>query len=54
LGAVASINVTETPDVVAAVKALTEDGLEPDSVVEAAGNPATWQQALAMVRRARS
>lgn len=51
LGAVATINVTETPDVVAAVKALTEDRRGPDSVVEAAGNPATWQQALAMVRR---
>src|SRR6201987_5831297 len=47
LGAVATINVTETPDVAAAVKALTEDQLGPDSVVEAAGNPATWQQALA-------
>jgi len=51
LGANAMINVTETPDVVAAVKALTEDQLGPDSVVEAAGNPATWKQALAMVRR---
>ena len=43
LGAVATFNVTETEDVVAAVKALT--------VVEAAGNPATWKQALSMVRR---
>src|SRR5260370_9043254 len=51
LGEVATINVTEPPDVVAAVKALTEDQLGPDSVVEAAGNPATWKQALAMVRR---
>ncbi len=51
LGAVATFNVTETKDVVAAVKALTEDGLGPDSVVEAAGNPATWKQALSMVRR---
>jgi L-iditol 2-dehydrogenase len=51
LGAVATINVTSTPDVVAAVKALTEDSRGPDSVVEAAGNPATWKQALAMVRR---
>jgi len=51
LGAVATFIVTETEDVVAAVKALTEDGLGPDSVVEAAGNPATWKQALAMVRR---
>jgi L-iditol 2-dehydrogenase len=51
LGAVAAINVTETGDVVAAVKALTEDERGPDSVVEAAGNPATWKQALQMVRR---
>jgi len=51
LGAVAAINVTETADVVAAVKALTEDERGPDSVVEAAGNPATWKQALQMVRR---
>ena len=51
LGAASVINVAETPDVVAAVKALTEDQLGPDSVVEAAGNPATWKQALAMVRR---
>jgi L-iditol 2-dehydrogenase len=51
LGATATINVTEVPDLVAAVKNLTEDGRGPDAVVEAAGNPATWQQALAMVRR---
>src|SRR5882724_4307938 len=51
LGAVATINVAERTDVVAAVKALTEDQRGPDSVVEAAGNPATWKQALAMVRR---
>jgi L-iditol 2-dehydrogenase len=51
LGAVATIDVTESRDIVAAVKALTEDGRGPDSVVEAAGNPATWKQALEMVRR---
>lgn len=51
LGAVATINVTETPDVIAAVRALTEDQRGPDSVVEAAGSPATWEQALTMVRR---
>jgi L-iditol 2-dehydrogenase len=51
LGAISTINVTETEDVVAAVKALTEDQRGPDSVVEAAGNPATWRMALAMVRR---
>jgi L-iditol 2-dehydrogenase len=51
LGAVATLNVTEVSDVPAAVKALTDDQRGPDSVVEAAGNPATWKQALAMVRR---
>jgi L-iditol 2-dehydrogenase len=51
LGAMATINVTETADVASAVKALTDDHRGPDSVVEAAGHPATWQQALAMVRR---
>ncbi len=51
LGAVAAINVTETADVAAAVRALTDESRGPDSVVEAAGNPATWEQALAMVRR---
>jgi L-iditol 2-dehydrogenase len=51
LGASATINVTEVPDLVGAVKDLTEDRRGPDAVVEAAGNPATWKQALAMVRR---
>ena len=51
LGAFATVNVTETKDPVAAVKALTEDQLGPDCVVEAAGNPATWSLALSMVRR---
>ena len=51
LGAAVTINVTEVLDVVAAVKELTEEKRGPDSVVEAAGNPATWQQALKMVRR---
>lgn len=51
LGAAVTINATEVPDVVAAVRDLTEDKRGPDSVVEAAGNPATWEQALKMVRR---
>jgi len=51
LGASFTINVTQVPDVVAAVRELTEDQRGPDSVVEAAGNPATWEQALKMVRR---
>jgi L-iditol 2-dehydrogenase len=51
LGAVATIDVTRVPNVVDAVKDLTEDRRGPDCVVEAAGNPATWKQSLEMVRR---
>jgi L-iditol 2-dehydrogenase len=51
LGAVATINVTEVKDVPSAVKELTEDRRGPDSVVEAAGKPDTWNLALALVRR---
>src|ERR1700686_4049213 len=51
LGAVGTINVKETPDVIAAVRQLTEDQRGPDAVVEAAGNPAAWQTALSLVRR---
>jgi L-iditol 2-dehydrogenase len=51
LGAVAAINVAQTTDVVGAIKTLTDGGRGADSVVEAAGNPATWKQALQMVRR---
>src|ERR1700741_5443995 len=39
LGAVSTIDVTRVPDVVAAVKSLTDDRRGPDCVVEAAGNP---------------
>jgi L-iditol 2-dehydrogenase len=51
LGAVAAIDVTTVADIVAAVKGLTDDKRGADAVVEAAGNPATWKQALEMVRR---
>jgi len=51
MGAIATINVTQVGDIVAAVRDLTDDRRGADSVVEAAGNPATWKQALAMVRR---
>jgi L-iditol 2-dehydrogenase len=51
LGAAATINVTEVADVVGMVRELTDERRGPDSVVEAAGNPATWDQALSMVRR---
>jgi L-iditol 2-dehydrogenase len=51
LGAVATLDVTGVSDVPAAVRALTDEQRGPDSVVEAAGNPTAWKQALAMVRR---
>src|SRR5215468_7245064 len=51
LGAIATINVTETKDAAAAVKALTDGHRGADAVVEAAGNPAAWEMALSMVRR---
>lgn len=51
LGAVATVNVAAVDDVAASVKALTEEERGPDAVVEAAGNPATWELALEMVRR---
>src|SRR5262249_48109714 len=51
LGAHATINIAQTADAVGAVRALTEDQRGPDAVVEAAGNPATWELALGMVRR---
>ena len=51
LGAVATINVTEIKDPLAAVRALTDESRGADGVVEAAGNPATWRQAIEMVRR---
>ena len=51
LGAHTNINVTSTPDPVAAVRELTEDKRGADAVVEAAGNPAAWELALGMVRR---
>jgi L-iditol 2-dehydrogenase len=51
LGAVAAIDATKVPDVIAAVRDLTDEQRGADSVVEAAGNPVTWKQALAMVRR---
>lgn len=51
LGASAAVNVNDTRDLAATVKSLTEDRRGPDGVVDAAGNPVTWKQALAMVRR---
>src|ERR1700758_4194104 len=51
LGAHAIINVTHSPDAIAAVRELTEDKRGADAIVEASGNPAAWEMALGMVRR---
>ena len=51
LGAHAIINVTQSPDAIAAVRELTEDKRGADAIVEASGNPAAWEMALGMVRR---
>ncbi len=50
LGAVASCNISETADVVSAVRDLTQRRLGADCVIEAVGSPTTWQWALQMVR----
>lgn len=44
------IDITKTPDAVAEVKRLT-GGIGADFVLEAVGNPKTYEQAFAMVRR---
>jgi L-iditol 2-dehydrogenase len=50
LGAAAACNISETADVVAAVRDLTHRRLGADRVIEAVGSPTTWQWALQMVR----
>src|SRR5258705_9821109 len=45
LVAIATINVTETPGVAAAAKALTDEAGGPDAGVDAAGNPSAWEMA---------
>jgi L-iditol 2-dehydrogenase len=50
-GAVAAFDVSEIENPVSRVKQLTEGGRGADAVIEAAGQPATWQWALEMVRK---
>lgn len=51
LGAHAAFDVTKLDDAVATVRRLTEGQRGADSVVEAVGQPLTWQWAIGMVRR---
>jgi L-iditol 2-dehydrogenase len=50
-GAVAAFDVCEIDNPVSLVKELTEGGRGADAVIEAAGQPVTWQWALEMVRK---
>lgn len=50
LGAAATCDVSQTADVVAAVRDMTYRRFGADSVIEAVGSPATWQWAVQMVR----
>jgi L-iditol 2-dehydrogenase len=50
-GAADVVQVTEGVDTVAAVRELTEDGRGADVAIEAVATPATWEWAVAMVRK---
>jgi L-iditol 2-dehydrogenase len=50
-GAVEVVRIAEGMDTVAAVRALTPEGRGADVVIEAVAIPATWEQAVAMVRK---
>jgi L-iditol 2-dehydrogenase len=45
------VHIDETPDVVAAVRALTPAARGVDIAIDAVATPATWEQAVAMVRK---
>lgn len=51
LGARAAFDVTKLEDPVATVRGLTEGQHGADAVIEAVGQPVTWQWAIGMVRR---
>jgi L-iditol 2-dehydrogenase len=51
-GADLLVDAGAAPDPVAAVRSLTDGGRGVDVAIEAVGLPATWEQALAMTRRA--
>jgi L-iditol 2-dehydrogenase len=51
MGALHVLDAAELANPVASVRALTESGRGTDAVIEAAGQPATWEWALQMVRK---
>lgn len=52
IGTDIQVNLNGVEDPIAAIRAVTPDGLGPDVVVEAVGSPATWEQATKIVRKA--
>ena len=50
LGATAAFDVTQMENPISAVRALTEGGRGADAVIEAVGQPRTWEWAIQMVR----
>ena len=50
-GAEHVVQISDGGDVVAEIRALTEDGVGADVVVECVATPASWEQAVAMVRK---
>jgi L-iditol 2-dehydrogenase len=52
MGADVLLSVDEEADVVAAVRRLANGGRGPDVVIECVGRPETWEQAIAMARKA--
>ncbi|MBM3262662.1 MAG: zinc-binding dehydrogenase [candidate division Zixibacteria bacterium] len=50
MGADVVIDAAETPDIVEAVRVLSNEGRGADRVVEAVGQPESWEQAIRMVR----
>jgi L-iditol 2-dehydrogenase len=50
-GATEVVQVGDGVDIVAAVRALTEDGEGADVVIECVATPATWEQSVEMVRK---
>ncbi|HUJ40434.1 MAG TPA: alcohol dehydrogenase catalytic domain-containing protein [Candidatus Acidoferrales bacterium] len=51
LGAADTVDVTECPDAIDAIRRLTPGSRGADAVVEAVGQPSTWEWALGVVRR---
>ena len=51
MGAMCIVNVSDVANPVEAARALTERARGADAVIEAAGQPATWEWALQMVRK---